>query len=96
MCREKLLHLLSARQSSLCCFRSGRKCHSILPNGQKRISATKGEEFMRLTRRSFVMAATAAPWLARTAPAQNWPSGIIKIIVPFPPGGTVDPIARMA
>jgi tripartite-type tricarboxylate transporter receptor subunit TctC len=42
------------------------------------------------------MAATAAPWLAHTARAQNWPSGIIKIIVPFPPGGTVDPIARMA
>jgi tripartite-type tricarboxylate transporter receptor subunit TctC len=40
----------------------------------------------------------AAPWLARgrAAQAQNWPSGIIKIIVPFPPGGTVDPIARMA
>ena len=34
----------------------------------------------------------AAPFAAR---AQNWPSGIIKIIVPFPPGGTVDPIARM-
>jgi tripartite-type tricarboxylate transporter receptor subunit TctC len=53
---------------------------------------------MRLTRRSFVMAATAAPWLAqsRTVQAQNWPSGVIKIIVPFPPGGTVDPIARMA
>ena len=27
---------------------------------------------------------------------QSWPSGIIKIVVPFPPGGTVDPIARMA
>jgi tripartite-type tricarboxylate transporter receptor subunit TctC len=53
---------------------------------------------MRLTRRSFVVGAMAAPMLAhsRTAPAQSWPSGVIKIIVPFPPGGTVDPIARMA
>jgi len=37
----------------------------------------------------------AAP-LAGPALAQTWPSGIIKIIVPFPPGGSVDPIARMA
>jgi tripartite-type tricarboxylate transporter receptor subunit TctC len=53
---------------------------------------------MRLSRRSFVAGAMAAPMLAqsRTAQAQNWPSGVIKIIVPFPPGGTVDPIARMA
>ena len=50
---------------------------------------------MKLTRRSLVLSAMAAP-LAGPALAQTWPSGIIKIIVPFPPGGSVDPIARMA
>jgi len=41
--------------------------------------------------------AALAPFLARgrIAHAQNWPSGILKIVVPFPPGGTVDPIARL-
>jgi tripartite-type tricarboxylate transporter receptor subunit TctC len=62
---------------------------------------------MSFTRRSLVLGAVTAPMtlpqvnqaLAQ-APTQTltqtWPSGIIKIIVPFPPGGTVDPIARMA
>ena len=49
---------------------------------------------MKLTRRTLVLGAMAAP-LAGQALAQTWPSGIIKIIVSFPPGGTVDPIARM-
>jgi tripartite-type tricarboxylate transporter receptor subunit TctC len=52
---------------------------------------------MGLTRRAIVASGLAAPILfgGRSARAQNWPSGLIKIIVPFPPGGTVDPIARM-
>ena len=50
---------------------------------------------MKPTRRSLVLGALAAP-LAAKARADTWPSGIIKIIVPFPPGGSVDPIARMA
>lgn len=54
---------------------------------------------MKPTRRSLVLGALTAP-LAGQAFAQTsvpaWPSGIIKIIVPFPPGGSVDPIARMA
>ncbi|MGA2891779.1 MAG: tripartite tricarboxylate transporter substrate-binding protein [Xanthobacteraceae bacterium] len=54
---------------------------------------------MRFTRRSLVLGAIGAPLaapIADRALADTWPSGIIKIIVPFPPGGSVDPIARMA
>jgi tripartite-type tricarboxylate transporter receptor subunit TctC len=51
---------------------------------------------MKLTRRTLVLGGIAAPIAAQVpAQAQTWPSGIIKIIVPFPPGGTTDPIARM-
>ena len=51
---------------------------------------------MKISRRAIVLGAMTAP-LAEpfTAEAQNWPSGVIRIIVPFPPGGTTDPIARM-
>ena len=47
----------------------------------------------KLTRRSMMLAAVLAPFSAH---AQSWPSGPIRIIVPFPPGGSVDAIARLA
>jgi tripartite-type tricarboxylate transporter receptor subunit TctC len=45
-----------------------------------------------LTRRSLMLGAAAAPFAAS---AQTWPSGIIRIVAPFPAGGSVDAIARM-
>ena len=47
----------------------------------------------KLTRRSVVLGAVAAPFAAR---AQSWPSGLIRLIVPFPAGGSVDAVARLA
>jgi tripartite-type tricarboxylate transporter receptor subunit TctC len=45
-----------------------------------------------LTRRTLVLASAATPFVAR---AQGWPSGIIRIVAPFPAGGSVDAIARI-
>jgi tripartite-type tricarboxylate transporter receptor subunit TctC len=47
----------------------------------------------RLTRRSLVLGAMLAPLPAH---AQNWPSGPIRIVVPFPPGASVDAVGRLA
>jgi tripartite-type tricarboxylate transporter receptor subunit TctC len=47
---------------------------------------------LRLTRRSLILGAATAPFAAQ---AQSWPSGIIRIVAPFPAGGSVDAIARI-
>jgi tripartite-type tricarboxylate transporter receptor subunit TctC len=39
-----------------------------------------------------VVASLAAPGLVR---AEDWPKGTIRFVVPFPPGGSVDPITRI-
>lgn len=45
----------------------------------------------KFTRRTLVLGAVATPFVARAQTA----SSTIRFIVPFPPGGTADPIARM-
>jgi tripartite-type tricarboxylate transporter receptor subunit TctC len=50
-----------------------------------------------INRRSLVLGAAAATMAApAVAHAQgDWPKGPIRVIVPFPPGGTTDPVARI-
>jgi tripartite-type tricarboxylate transporter receptor subunit TctC len=45
-----------------------------------------------LTRRSILLGAVAAPFAAH---AQTWPSGTIKIVIPYPPAGSTDVMARL-
>jgi tripartite-type tricarboxylate transporter receptor subunit TctC len=51
----------------------------------------------KLTRRSLLggVAGLSVAW-AVPARAQAWPVGTLRIVVPFPPGGSVDAIARIA
>ena len=49
---------------------------------------------MAFTRRTLLAGAALAPF-ATQAMAQAWPSGTIRIVVPFPPGGSTDVVARL-
>src|ERR1700730_8899588 len=53
---------------------------------------------MTFRRRGVLLAGTAflaAPAIARAQNVADWPKGQVKIIVPCPPGGSTDPVARI-
>ena len=49
---------------------------------------------MSMNRRTMVAASAALGLLGREALAQQWPSKPLRIVVPYPPGGSSDIIAR--
>jgi tripartite-type tricarboxylate transporter receptor subunit TctC len=48
-----------------------------------------------LRRRALLAGAAAATFAAPAWTEGEWPKGSIRIIVPFPPGGSTDPVARI-
>jgi len=51
---------------------------------------------MTLTRRTLVLAGMTAPLATPfVARAQSWPSGPMRIVVAYPPGGSTDAIMRL-
>jgi tripartite-type tricarboxylate transporter receptor subunit TctC len=64
--------------------------------GVKRAQISGGCTMKRRTFLHLAASAAALPTVSRIAKAQTWPSGPIRIIVPFPPGGSTDVIARLS
>jgi len=59
------------------------------------MSNNLGEDVMTFTRRTLLLAGIAAPLAGSLARAQSWPSGPVRIVVAYPPGGSTDAMMRL-
>src|SRR5829696_8632508 len=70
-------------------------CFNIVEELGDRDEGASGETWrgtMRLTRRNVMCALGATLAMQHATQAAEWPTKIVRIIVPFPPGGAIDAI----
>src|SRR6266536_6275947 len=75
---------------------TSRRAHSFMHRKIRTLFRTTERENSRMRRRAVIAGLLALSFLGGSAHAQdNWPNGqIVKIVVPFAPGGTVDIVTR--
>ncbi|WP_245215630.1 Bug family tripartite tricarboxylate transporter substrate binding protein [Pararoseomonas baculiformis] len=64
-------------------------------HGLRIVRAQNWRKRMRITRRLALSAAAAAPFIRSAAAQESWPNRTVRVIVPWPPGGSTDVLCRL-
>src|ERR1700693_5264914 len=87
-------HRARARRARSRGLRPGRAARRALPFAGGLLNRGVG----MISRRAFLIATGSMAGLSRGLPpvqAQSFPNGLVRIIVPFPPGGGTDVLGRL-